>query len=144
MTQEPRSDNNDPGWCLVRTAETRTGARKAARGLSDTAVQEGRLVNPGFFASMAELLLWPLLYTAAVTNRSMVDVVGWVLTQDRPKGDEDGEVAGLVTAELGCGDALRQAWAAEAVTDLALIWDHDERVRDSVYAVAETLVRPWQ
>jgi hypothetical protein len=69
---------------------------------------------------------------------------GLVLTQDRPKGDEDGEVARLIIAELGCGDALRQAWAADAMTDLAVIWDHDERVRDSVYAVAETVVRPWQ
>lgn len=131
------------GWSPLRAAGTPTGAQKAARALADAGPKDGA-ENLKFFGAMAEQLLWPLLYTAAVAERSMVDVVRWVLTQDRPIDDMPGEVASLLDAELVRDDALRRSWAAAAMTGLAAIWDLDERTRGSTYATAQTLVRLWQ
>ena len=88
----------------------------------------------------------PLLYTAAVSGRSMADVVRWVVTRDRPKEGDVGEVVGLLEAELSCGYPLRRSWAADAMAYLRVIWDwaDDERIRESVYAEAEARLREWQ
>ncbi|MDQ3462969.1 MAG: type IV secretory system conjugative DNA transfer family protein [Actinomycetota bacterium] len=131
------------GWSPLRAAATPTGAQKAARALADAGPKDGA-ENLKFFGAMAEQLLWPLLYTAAAAGRSMVDVVRWVLSQDRPVDGTLGEVASLLDAELVGKDALRRSWAAAAMTGLAAIWDLDERTRGSTYATAQTLVRLWQ
>ena len=131
---------NERARIAVRTATCPTGARKAVADLFRADPQAGRLKNPSFFRAMAEMLMWPLLYTAGVSDRSMVDVAAWVFTQDCPRGDWAGEVATLLAGELVCDDAVRRSWATEAVNELAMIWGHQERVRGSVYAAAEALV----
>ena len=138
------SSVNERATIAVRTATSPTAARKAVDDLFRADAQEGRVENPSFFRAMAELLVWPLLYTAAASNRSMVDVAAWVFTQDSPRGDEGGEVATLLAAELVSDDALRRCWATEAVSELTMIWDHQERIRGSVYAAAQAVVRPWR
>jgi transcriptional regulator with XRE-family HTH domain len=141
--QGARQGDRSAGWSPLRAAGTPTGAQKAARALADAGPKDGA-ENLKFFGAMAEQLLWPLLYTAAVAERSMVDVVRWVLSQDRPTDGMPGEVASLLDAELVSDDALRRSWAAAAMTGLAAIWDLDERTRGATYATAQTLVALWQ
>lgn len=138
------SSVNERARIPVRTATSPTAARKAVDDLFRADAQEGCVENPSFFRAMAELLVWPLLYTAGVSDRSMVDVAAWVFTQDCPRGNQAGEVATLLAAELVCDDAVRRSWATEAVNELAMIWGHQERVRGSVYAAAQDVVRPWR
>ncbi len=131
------------GWSPLRAAGTPSGAQKAAHALANAA-PKGGAENLNYFSTMAEQLLWPLLYTAAVSDRSMVDVVRWVLTQDRPQEGAPGEVASLLDAELVSDDRLRRSWAAAAMTGLVGIWELAERTRGDTYGTAQTLVRLWQ
>lgn len=132
-----------PRWSPLESATTPTGAWKAARALTNVG-PEGDRENVGYFACMAEVLMAPLLYTAAINGRPMADVVRWVATRDRPKEGDVGEVAGLLEDELASSDPLRRSRAAEAMADLSAIWDGDERPRECVYAEAETRLRAWQ
>ncbi len=131
------------GWSPLRAADTPTGAQKAARALADAGPKAGA-ENIQFFSTMAQQLLWPLLYVAAVAGRDMSDVVRWILTQDQPQDGVSGDVASLLDAELVCDDALRRSQAAAALTGLSAIWGLDERTRGSTYATAQTLVGLWQ
>jgi type IV secretion system protein VirD4 len=131
------------GWSPLRAAGTPTGAQKAARALAHAA-PKGGAENLNYFSAMSEQLMWPLLYTAAVSDRSMVDIVRWVLIQDRPEDGSPGEVASLLDAELVGDDALRRSWAAAAMNALVGIWGLGERTRGDTYATAQTLVRLWQ
>ena len=134
-----------PRWWPLETVATPADAWRAARALTSGG-PEGDREKVGFFACMAEVLVGPLLYTAAISGRSMADVVRWVVTRDRPKEGDAGEVAGLLEAELASSDPLRRSRAVETMSDLSTIWDWDgdERIRESVYAEAEALVRAWQ
>ena len=88
----------------------------------------------------------PLLYTAAITGRSMADVVRWVVTRDHPKEGNPGEVASLLESELASSEPLQRSRAAGALADLRVIWDWDadERIKEFVYVEAEARLRAWQ
>lgn len=129
----------------LKAAATPAGAREAARGMTSGGSQGDR-ETVGLFACMAELLMCSLLYTAAINGRSMADVVRWVVTRDRPKDGDAGEVAGLLEVELASSYPLRRSRAAAAMGDLSAIWDWDgdDRLSELVYTEAEALLRPWQ
>jgi type IV secretion system protein VirD4 len=131
------------GWSPLRAAATPSGAQKAAHALANAAPKDGAK-NLNYFSTMAKQLLWPLLYTAAVSGRSMVDVVRWVLTQDRPQEGAPGEVASLLDAELVSDDPLRRSWAAAAMTGLVGVWELADRTRGDTYGTAQTVVEQWQ
>jgi len=71
-------------WSPLRAAHTVTGAQSAARGLTDVA-GKGGLENADFWMQSAKELLWPLLYVAARSDKTMRDVVRWVTIHDRPQ-----------------------------------------------------------
>ncbi len=131
------------GWSPLRDAVTLTGAQKAARALVDAGPKSGA-ENLAFFSSMAEQLLWPLLFAAASGKRTMSDVVRWVLAQDRPLDGGQSEVNAVLDSLLVSGDVDRRADAHFAMTALESTWRLDDRTRSGAYATAKTLLRAWE
>jgi type IV secretion system protein VirD4 len=130
-------------WSPLRAAHTLHGAMKAAFALVDAAPRDGG-DNAEFFRGMAEEVLWPCFYAAAVGGQPMHEVVRWILVQDRPNDVSEGTVAAILDRELVCADASRRAEAAIAMDNLKGIWALDERTRGGVYATAQTILRAWQ
>jgi type IV secretion system protein VirD4 len=130
------------GWSPLRAAHTLTGAQKAARALTDAGPRRGA-DSLDFFLSLAEQLLWPLLWVAAVSDHTMRDVVRWVLTQDCPGPTDLGEVGPLLDAQLYHPDPTRQIDAAYVFDAIQATWMLDDRTRSNVYATVQTLVTAW-
>ena len=154
-------------WSPLRAAQSASGAQAAARALVDVAGETSGLDNGGFWMKSAKELLWPLLYLAAASGGKMSDVVRWVVTQDRPRFDDkgnvtkEGEVATCVRLLEGrakgvdpsTGEVIPPAATPlprpifDEVTmagqALAGIWSYDERTRSSIYATARTIIEAW-
>jgi type IV secretion system protein VirD4 len=141
---DPTASTGQPcaGWSPLRAAHTLTGAQKAARALTDAGPRRGA-ESLDFFLSLAEQLLWPLLWVAAISDRTMRDVVRWVLTQDHPGPADPGEVGPLLDAQLYHPDPTRQIDATYVYEAIQALWVLDERTRSNVYATVQTLVAPW-
>lgn len=141
---DPTHSTDQPcaGWSPLRAADTLTGAQKAARALTDAGPRRGA-ESLDFFLSLAEQLLWPLLWVAAISGHTMRDVVRWVLTQDRPTPGDLGEVGPILDAQLYHPDPTRQIEAAYVFDAIQAAWVLDERTRSNVYATVQTLVAPW-
>ena len=129
-------------WSPLRDAATVRGAKRAAWALMDASPKDGA-ENLTYFRSMAEDLLWPMLYTAAVSNRTVADVVRWVMVLDRPSDLSEGEVATLLDAELTAPDAKRRDSARRAMQALKSTWELDERPLSATYSTAKTMVSAW-
>ena len=129
-------------WTPLRGAGTVQGAKRAAWALMDAAPKDGA-ENLSYFRSMAEDLLWPILYTAAISGRSMADVVRWVMVLDRPTDLSEGEVAAILDNELTATDAKRRDSARRAMQALKSTWLLDERPLSSTYSTAKTMVSAW-
>ena len=112
-------------WSPLAAAVTWAGARRVADGL----VEAGRtsatgLTDGDFWYATATKLLGPLLLAAAVSGRTMTDVVRWVDVQ------ETDEVI----------DALESSGEWQALQALRATWGRDDRQRSAVYTTAETVV----
>jgi type IV secretion system protein VirD4 len=110
-------------WSPLAEAITWSGARRVAAAMV-AAGRESGVSDADFWYATAGKLLAPLLFAAAVSGRTMGDVVRWVDTQ------EVEEVDGLLA---GCG-VEEARWAAEAS------WRREDRQRSSVYTTAETVL----
>ena len=131
-------------WSPLRAAATPSGARAAARALCDGAPRSGIDGGGDFWFTQVEILLASLLWVAANSKGTgMPDVCEWVMTQDRPTEDADGEVAPRLQQLLASSDRLIADGARRATNALAGIWQNDERLRGSVYTTAMTAVWPW-
>lgn len=130
-------------WTPLRDAATATGAQRASRALAD-AMPKGGAENMDFFSTYAQQLMWPLLYVAACCDRSMSDVVRWVLVQDHPTDGSPGEVAGLLDVILADPDPRRRLEAAGAVDAITGIWEAEDRTRSGAYATAAVQIIAWQ
>jgi type IV secretion system protein VirD4 len=141
---DPTRSTDQPcaGWSPLRAAHTLTGAQKAARALTDAGPRRGA-DSLDFFLSLAEQLLWPLLWVAAISEHSMRDVVRWVLTQDCPTATDIGEVAPILDAQLYHPDPTRQIEAAYVFDAIQATWNLDDRTRSNVYATVQTLIAAW-
>lgn len=112
-------------WSPLTAADTWTGARKLAHSLTEAARPAGAsLPDADFWYATAAKLLGPLLLAAAVSGRTMGDVVRWIDEQEQM------EVAEVLfnTGELSALQAARATWA------------RDDRQRSAVYTTAETVV----
>jgi len=130
------------GWSPVGSADTPTSAQRVSRALADAAPRSGA-EHLDFFVNLAEALLWPMLFLAHHSGASMADVVRWTLTQDQPGSVRPSEV---VDAEARCLATIAEPLVSDvhhARQALNATWSLDERMRSSVYATAQTLVRPW-
>ena len=115
-------------WSPLDAADTWPGARRMAGSLADVArASVGTFSDSDFWYAVAAKLIAPLLLAAAVSGRSMADVVAWV---DEHEMDE---VADVLSA-AGQWDALRAARAS---------WGRDERQRSAVYTTAETVLEAF-
>ena len=133
----------EASWSPLRAAHTLQGAMKAAFALVDAAPRDGG-DSAEFFRCMAEEILWPCFFAAAVGQRPMHEVVRWILVQDQPSDTSDGTVAAILDRELVSRDPVRRSEAAIAMDNLRGIWALDERTRGDVYATAQTMLRAWQ
>jgi len=124
------------GWSPLAQAGTITGARRAARNLLEAIADDGT-DNLGMWKNLAEYLLAGLFWVAANAERDMADVVEWVLTQDRPRPNDPGEVSGVLRVLLADDEARVQAQAQTALDYLSSTWQQDERPRSSVYITAQ-------
>ena len=130
-------------WSPLRGATTPSGAQKAARMLAGSSRRSGR-EDVEFFNDLASQLLWALFWAAAVSGRSMRDVVRWVLTRDRPRPKARGDVAGLLDRLGHCDDIQRQVWAGDALHALEGVWENDPRTRSNIYVTAQRMLGVWQ
>jgi type IV secretion system protein VirD4 len=112
-------------WSPLTAATTWTKARRVADNLVEAARTPGGGPSDGdFWYATAAKLLAPLLLAAAVSGRTMADVVRWV---DEQETDE------IV-------DALDTAGQWQALQAMRATWGRDERQRSAVYTTAETVV----
>jgi type IV secretion system protein VirD4 len=112
-------------WSPLAAAETWPGARRTADSLVEAGrTSPGSLTDGDFWYATAAKLLAPLLLAAAVSGRTMADVVGWV---DDQQTDE-------------VVDALEAAGQHEALRALRASWGRDERQRSAVYTTTETVI----
>jgi type IV secretion system protein VirD4 len=136
---DPTAVTTLPGsrWSPLPRARTWSGARRLARSLTDVARSSGSSLSDGeFWYSTASKLLAPLLMAAAVSNRTMSDVVKWLDHQ------EVAEVADILEAHLDASlyDAGGTSGALQA---LRASWGRDERQRSGVFSTAETVVEAF-
>ncbi|MDF1597266.1 MAG: type IV secretory system conjugative DNA transfer family protein, partial [Acidimicrobiia bacterium] len=114
------------GWSPLHSASDWQGALRMAAWLASTARagERGGLQDSDFWYAVAQKLLAPLLFAAARSGATMIDVMRWVDLQD----EEEPLRALQTTGEL---DAL-QAFAATI--------NREERTRSSAYTTAETVL----
>ena len=132
-------------WSPLRDASSATGAARAARGLADAGPERsgsGGAKNE-MWINLAEQLLQGLLFVAMFAGLEMESVVRWVMTQDRPEEDSDGEVATLLELALASPDAAVREGADRAAVALEGVWSQDPKIASSIYVTATTLVEPW-
>jgi type IV secretion system protein VirD4 len=98
-----------------------------AADLTAASRADGTTADGEFWYSLAAKLLAPLLFAAAVSGRSMLDVVRWVDTQEMD------EVA----------DVLERAGVPEALQAARATWLREDRQRSSVYTTAESVLDPF-
>ncbi|MGA2522325.1 MAG: type IV secretory system conjugative DNA transfer family protein, partial [Acidimicrobiales bacterium] len=124
---DPSAVTSLPGasWSPLDASVTWEGARRVAASLTEVARSSaGSLTDGDFWYATAAKLLAPLLLAAAISGRTMLDVVRWLDTQEV---DE-------VYEALRTGGDERALQAAQAS------WGRDDRQRSAVYTTAETAV----
>lgn len=115
------------GWDPLGGCLTWQGALRTATRLCD-AGQQGASMNDGaFWSATAAKLLALLLYAAAVSDRSIADVVRWVDRQEEQEIRLELELAG----EAAAIDAAEASWARE------------DRLKSSAYTTAEVALRAF-
>lgn len=130
-------------WSPLRASHTAAGAQKAARALVDAGPRTGA-ENLAFFISMAQQLLWPVLFAAANGEHTMGEVVDWLLTGDRPSDRDPGRIAPLLDYLTVDSDPAVRGDARLARAAIEAIWRLDDRTQGGTYATSHTLLLPWQ
>lgn len=124
-------------WSPVARCDTVTAAKKLAHALASA--NPKNLPHDGYFSAMAEELLWPLLFTGAVSGASMGDIVSWVLNEVASIGD----ITGRLDPHLS-GPDPRRRHATIAMRLLNSLWDKEPRARASIFSTALTMVSCWE
>jgi type IV secretion system protein VirD4 len=116
-------------WSPLTAAGSWQGARRVASALCSVARSgaHGGMEDAGFWYSMAEKLLAPLLFAASTAGASMADVCRWVDTA---------EVTDVLLA-------LELAGVAEAVRAARASFEREDRQRSSVYATVESVLEAF-
>jgi len=132
-------------WSPLRGAKTVSGAVRAARQIAEAAPRRDSSGEGGdFWLQMAESLVAAFLIVAANSkDRTIADVVGWVVGTDMPIEKNVGQVQPLMRALKGDGDPERKDAGEFASLVLEGLWRNDHRTVSGVYATARTMVWPW-
>jgi type IV secretion system protein VirD4 len=131
-------------WSPLRDAATPTGAQKAARSLLAAYSRPGGREDVEFFGDLGTAFLASLFYVAAVSGRTMSDVVRWVMTRDRPTTKDRGDLGRLVDLQLASDDQHTREWAAIAHNGLKAVWANDERTTSGIYITTQRMLGIWQ
>ncbi len=116
------------GWSPLASSLSWAGARRMSAALCGAARTNGEgLGEADFWYATASKLLAPLLFAAACSGRTMVDVVRWVDEQEVDEVD-------AVLHALGATQAIQAAHAS---------WRREDRQRSSVYTTAETILEAF-
>jgi type IV secretion system protein VirD4 len=116
------------GWTPLAGCGTWQGAQRVAVWLSAAAQpRSAGLESAEFWYAAAAKLLAPLLFAAAVTDRTMADVVRWVDSQEQEE----------------VFDALDTTNEPPALTAFQASSLRDERTRSGVYTTAETVLAAY-
>jgi len=122
----------------IRASETSRGAETAAAALATAVrVNDPRLVDShDFWMAHGRMVLWPLLYVARATDRTMDDVRAW--TDPAQLGEALVTVGAALEAIEGTTDAerVRRQWRAVANLDV--------RPRRAAFDKAHGQVWYWQ
>lgn len=115
-------------WSPLAAARTWSGARRVAASLTEVARSSaGSLSDGDFWYATAAKLLAPHLMAAALSRRTMADVVRWLDEQELSEALE----------------SLHDRGAVDAIRALRASCERDERQRSAVYTTAETVVEPF-
>ena len=116
------------GWTPLASCKTWQGAQRVAAWLSSSAHHGGHGVeNAAFWYAAAAKLIAPILFAAAISNRTMADVVRWVDAQSQEDVFDVLEASGV--------DAAMTAFQASKL--------RDDRTRSGVYTTAETVLAAY-
>jgi type IV secretion system protein VirD4 len=130
LVYDPTGSTGVPtsGWTPLAGCGTWGGAQRNAAWLTSSAqTTRGALADADFWYAAAAKLLAPLLFAAAISERTMADVVRWIDMQEEREVQGALEGAGVEAATI----------AAEAS------WRRDERQRSSIYTTAETALAAY-
>jgi type IV secretion system protein VirD4 len=116
------------GRCGTWHGAYRTALSLVSAGRPQTAVQE-----PDLHHNMAPTLLAPLLHAAAISGRTMGDVVRWVQRLDRAEVRQEVTAALNLTEEEAPQDAIQSVWN---------LGDNRERVYANVLAAVVAYADP--
>ncbi|MEZ5219673.1 MAG: TraM recognition domain-containing protein [Ilumatobacteraceae bacterium] len=144
--RDHRHQTGAPDPLVTATAaDTPSGARRAAAALAASIPRSGVDGGADYWVSQAEILLTGLLATASLNPaRTMEDVATWVFAKDMPvQGGRASQVIKDITAAADGDDDAAHDRARWAIKQLDAVWKLDERVRSSVYATLQTVVKPW-
>lgn len=130
------------GWSPLQAAATISGAQQAAATLLDAGPTEG-VTNANYWSTKGQQLLWPMLFAAGVTGRSMGDVVHWMTLQDGNHGDKS-EVAMLLRQVVRENSGRPAVEAKQALVAFAGFWMLDGRTRSDVFSTAQTVITAWE
>jgi type IV secretion system protein VirD4 len=116
-------------WSPLELCLDWSGAQRTATWLTNaTRSDRSGLSDAEFWYAASAKLIGPHLLAAAVTGRSMADVVRWINTQ------EEREVR----------EALIEAGIPEALDAASATWKRDIRQKSSVYMTAETVLSAYE
>ncbi|MEZ5259945.1 MAG: TraM recognition domain-containing protein [Ilumatobacteraceae bacterium] len=126
-------------------ADTPSGAQKAAAALRSVDPAPGSMAARTTGCPRPRFSFTGLLATASLNpGLTMEDVATWVSSPRtcRSKAVELTVIKDITAAADGDDDAAhdRARWA---IKQLDAVWKLDERVRSSVYATLQTVVKPW-
>jgi type IV secretion system protein VirD4 len=127
-------------WSPISCSKTIDGAIDAAQTLADAAGSED-LTSGGYWSDRGATLLWPLLFAAAIDNRSMSDVMRWLARQDGIEEDTS-EVNAILRSAMKAGGpvGLQASIAADQFEGWAAL---DPRPRSDMNSTAQSLVSCW-
>ncbi|MEM7093692.1 MAG: type IV secretory system conjugative DNA transfer family protein [Actinomycetota bacterium] len=130
------------GWSPLQASRSISGAQQAASTLLDAGPTEG-VTNASYWSTKGQQLLWPMLFAASISGRSMGDIVRWLALQDGGSG-QPSEVAKLL-AEVAQRRSGRVAMEAKlALTAFRGFWLLDGRTRSDIFSTAQTVITAWE
>jgi type IV secretion system protein VirD4 len=128
---DPTSSTEHPtnAWSPLAMCKDWRGAQRTAMGLAGASRTNGSgLSDADFWYAASAKLLGPHLFAAAMSDRTMADVVRWVNTQE----------------EREIREALVAAGTPEAIDAATASWKREQRQKSSVYTTVETVLNAYE
>ena len=135
------------GWSPLDGVVSYDDAVAAAHRLAEAGPGMDKVTSGDFWKDQAEMLIAPLVWIAARSERDMGDVTMWVLSEARPDPDNDGaeppELLLLLEPLLHSADLATGRDARKVEQVLHGLWSKAAATVGSVYATSNTILKPW-